>query len=113
MGATAPAEKFYFAEGYTGAGFEEWMCIFNPSATQTAQVRATFMMNGGGTQEVEQTVGPNSRVTFSVNYTVGFDKELSCVVESTNGVGVVVERPIYFNYSGKWPGGHDVIGFTP
>ena len=113
VGATAPAEKFYFAEGYTGAGFEEWICVFNPSATRAAQVTATFMMNGGGTREVDLAVGPNQRVTFSVNHTVGPDKELSCVVESTNGVGVVAERPIYFNYSGKWAGGSNVIGYTP
>jgi hypothetical protein len=113
MGATAPAEKFYFAEGYTGAGFEEWMCIFNPSHDKEAQVKITFMMNGGASQEVTQTVGHDSRVTLSVNNTIGPDKEVSAVVESLNGVGVVVERPIYFNYSGKWPGGHDVIGYTP
>jgi hypothetical protein len=113
MGARSPAERFYFAEGYTGAGFEEWMCIFNPSPDRTAQVKVTFMFKGGGTQELQREVGPYSRVTFSVNYAAGFDKEVSAVVESTNGVGVVAERPIYFNYSGKWAGGHDVIGYTP
>ncbi len=113
MGATAPAEKFYFAEGYTGAGFEEWLCIFNPSTDKGAKVKVTFMIAGGGNQEVNLDINPSSRVTISVNTVVGADREVSAIVESTNGVGVVAERPMYFNYGGKWPGGHDVIGFTP
>ena len=28
------------------------------------------------------------------------------MVESTNGVGLVVERPMYFSYHGSWNGGH-------
>ncbi len=30
MGATSLAKAFYFAEGYTGPGFDEWICVLNP-----------------------------------------------------------------------------------
>ncbi len=111
VGATSPSTVSYFAEGYTGTGFEEWMCVFNPSPSQAAQVRVTFMMRGGETRQVTREVPPSSRLTLSVNAEVGPDKEVSAVVESINGVGVVSERPIYFNYMGKWAGGHNVIGY--
>jgi hypothetical protein len=26
---------------------------------------------------------------------------------------VIVERPMYFNFQGKWTGGHDVVGYVP
>jgi len=113
IGATSPSLVSYFAEGYTGAGFEEWMCLFNPSPDRAAQIRVTFMMRGGRTREVSREVGANSRLTLSVNAEVGPGEEVSAVVESTNGVGVVAERPIYFNYGGKWAGGHDVVGYSP
>ena len=34
IGATAPSFNWYFAEGYTGEGFEEWICIQNPGGGQ-------------------------------------------------------------------------------
>jgi len=32
IGAHAPARQWFFAEGYTGQGFNEWLCIHNPGA---------------------------------------------------------------------------------
>ena len=39
--------------------------------------------------------------------------DFSARVESTNGAGIIAERPMYFNYNGVWTGGHDVVGFMP
>ncbi|MBU2686261.1 MAG: hypothetical protein KKF41_01605, partial [Actinobacteria bacterium] len=36
--------------------------------------------------------------------------DFSCRVESTNNVDIVAERPMYFDYHGKWTGGSDVVG---
>ena len=31
IGATSTADDWYLAEGYTGTGFDEWLCIQNPN----------------------------------------------------------------------------------
>jgi len=41
----------------------------------------------------------------------GSNLAISAKVSST--VPVIVERPMYFNFQGKWSGGHDVVGFVP
>ena len=98
---------FYFAEGYTGAGFEEWLTIMNPY-TEQANVHVTFMMEGGATQEADYLVLGNTRCTVSVNAWVGNDKNVSAKV--TSDQPIVAERPMYFNYKWVWTGGHDVMG---
>ncbi len=32
VGCPTPGSSFYFAEGYTGDGFDEWLCLMNPNA---------------------------------------------------------------------------------
>jgi exo-beta-1,3-glucanase (GH17 family) len=104
--ASTPA-TWYFAEGYTGSGFQEYLCVANPSAS-TASVDAMFMFKGGGSQHETFTVKPLSRYTVDVNATVGQDREVSVVLSSLER-GLVVERPIYFTYHGKWRGSHCVF----
>ncbi len=68
----------------------------------------------------QHTVSALSRSTVSVNSEIGTgDSEsydVSVMVESVDGLGIVVERPMYFSYQGTggwgWTGGHDVIGLT-
>ncbi len=100
---------FYFAEGYTGTGFQEYLSIGNPSE-QRADATITYMFNGGGTQAQTVSIPPNSRATVDVNAAVGKDKEVSAKVESEQRI--IVERPMYFNYQNKWTGGHDAVGAT-
>jgi len=38
--------------------------------------------------------------------------DFSAMVQSTNGINLVCERPMYFNYNGVWPGGTDVLGYS-
>jgi len=35
---------------------------------------------------------------------------VSARITSSRG-RIIVERPMYFDYHGKWPGGHDVVGY--
>ncbi len=100
---------FYFAEGYTGAGFEEWLCLMNPFA-EPANVHMSFLMEGGATQDSDIQVPGNARYTISVNAFVGADKNVS--IKVTSDLPIVAERPMYFNYQGAWTGGHDVMGAT-
>lgn len=102
--------NFYFAEGYTGPNFQEYLCIGNPNA-QAATAEVTYMFNGGGTQEASYSISANSRTTVDVNSAVGAGKEVSIRVRSQTA-NLVAERPMYFNYQGKWTGGSDAVGAT-
>jgi exo-beta-1,3-glucanase (GH17 family) len=108
---TAPAaggSTRYFAEGYTGAGFQEYIALANRSAV-TAQVLLRFLFNDGPVHEEHIEVPAGSRSTVNVNRTVGENREVSVVVESDVS-DFAVERPIYFEYRAGWKGGHTVFG---
>jgi hypothetical protein len=114
MGATAPSATWYFAEGFTGAGFDEYLSILNPGGS-AASVRITYYLASGASVVKSLTVGASTRETVAVHETargVGRGQAVSARVESTNNVGIVVERPMYFRYSGGVDGGHTVMGAT-
>lgn len=98
---------WYFAEGYTGAGFQEYLCVGNPTDTD-ASVQITYMFVDGTTQQQPVAVKAGSRVTVNVNEAVGPGREVSAHVSSDTPV--VAERPVYFTYQGKWTGGDDTVG---
>ncbi|MDY6794684.1 MAG: hypothetical protein SWK76_05320, partial [Actinomycetota bacterium] len=110
VGATSLSDTYYFAEGYTGDGFEEWLCLMNPAATATT-AQVTYMFDDGSTESTNVPIGATSRQTVNVNDAVGEGKNVSIKVEADSTI--VAERPIYFNYKGAWTGGHDVVGYTP
>jgi len=106
---TGPSTSaFYFAEGYTGDGFDEYLCIGNTSV-QTAAAYVTYVFNDETSREVRYAIAGESRLTVRVNDAVGQGKEVAMVVRSESP-GLVAERPMYFNYSGRWSGGSDAVG---
>jgi len=109
----AEARKFYFAEGTTRPNFDSYICIQNPD-NLPAEVKITYMKGDGSTQTQELTVVAHSRSTVVVKDVIGSKDDaahdFSALVETTNKVDVVAERPMYFNYNGVWTGGHDVMG---
>ncbi len=114
VGAAAPAGDWYFAEGYTGQGFDEWICVLNPG-DEDATLTFRFQTQEAGEQgRTGYEVPARSRRTFKVNEVLGADYQASLAVESTRPV--VVERPMYFAYMGTgayhWEGGHCVMGAT-
>ena len=114
VGAPGPDTTFYFAEGTTrdnarDGSFEEWISLEN-STIYNAPVKITYYTEQAGTQTQDVTVGPTSRLTVDVNAKLGKDVDASCKVESTSGVPILAERPMYFNYHSAWDGGHDVMG---
>jgi len=111
IGATAPSHDWFFAEGYTGGGFEEWLCVQNPNAADAA-LTITYYPEGGGTPIVRtHNVAAHSRFTVPVNADAGANQSISAKVSSS--VWVIVERPMYFNFNNAWSGGHDVVGYVP
>ncbi|OFW57630.1 MAG: hypothetical protein A2W01_03765 [Candidatus Solincola sediminis] len=105
--AAVGQHSWYFAEGTTRAGFEEWLCVLNPDA-QDVQVAFDFLMSGGETKNAVFTVAAQSRFSLNVRSVVGDEKDVAAVVSSGNSI--VAERPMYFNYQGKWAGGSDAKG---
>ena len=111
IGALAPGAEWYFAEGTTRPGFEEWICLQNPT-TATAHVQILYMLGTGQTMTQGIDVGPTTRKTIDVRAAIGAN--VDCSAKVTSDVGIIAERPMYFNYMGdandNWTGGHDVVG---
>jgi len=106
------AKTWYFAEGYTGSGFTEYLTLANPN-TATAHVQVTYLLGSGSPVVVSYTVNPTARLTVNVNNAVGANKNVSMVVSSD--IGIIAERPMYFTFTGQGlnvPGGTDVLGAT-
>jgi cysteinyl-tRNA synthetase len=101
--------RYYFAEGYTGAGFQEYLCLGNPGPSD-AHIFIDYFFSGGGSSSQALTVPAASRRTVDVNAWVGPDREVAAVIYADRYIGA--ERPMYFSYGPGWTGGHDVTGAT-
>jgi hypothetical protein len=113
-GVTEAATNWYFAEGTTRPGFEEWLCIQNP---QDDDLYVTVNYFTPSVVERETYLVPaNHRYTVDVNMEVARlwpgepYQDVSLRVEAAQGI--IVERPMYFAYKGSWEGGHAVVGET-
>ena len=113
--AAFPYPTFYFAEGTTRPNFETYFTIQNPGS-KSADVKLTYMRGNGTTASVTLTVPKNTRSTVNPSTTLGIGNDsahdFSTTIQCLNKVQVVAERPMYFNYNGRWTGGHDVVGAT-
>jgi hypothetical protein len=105
--APAASTTFYFAEGFTGAGFNECLSLFTPSAGGTAQIDYYLAHGAHLTQLVTLTAGQPAMV--NVNAAVGAGQEVSARV-ALPAAGVV-ERTMHFN-TGTWHGSTDEVGVT-
>lgn len=114
MGVNQASDEWYFAEGTTRPGFEEWLCIQNPQTDQQ-QIMVTYYAGSEVYEEIF-TIAAQHRFTVDVNEEVARlwpdepHQDVSIKVESTSGI--IAERPMYFNYEGDWEGGHIVMGET-
>ncbi len=102
-GANQPSTTWYFAEGYTGPGFEEWLCLLNPG-DQPARVSIECFSQGGLLAREERVLQPSRRDTVLINDVAGAGEDVSLVVTSDRPI--VAERPMYFLYGQRWAGGH-------
>jgi hypothetical protein len=114
MGTDSPKTAWYFAEGSTQPGFEEWLAVQNAN-NQNATITCHFLKSDGTQDDKSYTVGANSRWTLDVSQAVGVGVDSAIVIESP--LPVVAERPMYFSYKEDtpgyaWTGGHDVVGAT-
>ncbi len=111
---------WYFAEGYTGPGFEEWICIFNPPAEvggsgRVAMVRLGFYGPNGFLDHDYVQLEPGQRASVNVKQRLkqscNYEGDVSVAVISwENNAPVICERAMYFNHRGQ-AGGSQTLGY--
>lgn len=107
-GLNALSRKWYFAEGYTGPGFSEYLLVLNPTQLAAA-LDFTFMREDGSSVTKSFDLAPASRFTLDVASVEGVaGSPASVLVESSRPV--MAERTMYFTYDGKIAGGDAVPG---
>ena len=114
------AKDWYFAEGYTGPGFEEWILIYNPpsgvggSGQSLSPIIEMYGQSGFIGRYDVPTLAPGQRSSININ-----DVALSLYNYSGN-ISIYVyhpqypflcERSMYWNYKGKWQGGSNTLGY--
>ncbi len=110
IGASQASYQWFFAEGSTHSGFHEWLSLHN-NGDEEAQVELIYItQEAGNLTPREIKVPARSRRTVWVNRDAGENYQLACKIRVLSGSGVVVERPMYFNYGG-WDGGNVAFGY--
>ncbi|MDD3718782.1 MAG: polysaccharide deacetylase family protein [Actinomycetota bacterium] len=107
MGSGGARRTWFFAEGCTRTGFEEWVCLFNPGAAE-AIATCTYMLGDGQVVARDEVLAPRSRTTINVGAVVPAGSDVSLAIEASQDI--VAERPMYFRYQGTITGGHNVMG---
>ncbi len=107
LGSQDLSRRWYFAEGTTRAGFEEYICLLNPG-NKPARTKLLYMLETGDNIEKTYDLAPARRFTVPVYHDVPAGHDVSCVIGSTEPV--VAERPIYFDYSANCNGSHSAAG---
>jgi hypothetical protein len=124
---SGPVSKvWYFAEGRTGAGFDEFLTLGNPTSSN-CQVTISYMTQPdsgpGTTKTISLAVNAATRVTRWVDSDLGTTRAgpgisvaatVSVDTTATPGcTGIVAERPMYFNARLQGTNsGSDVVGVT-
>lgn len=109
MGATSLSDRFYFAEGTTRAGFDEWLIVHNPSR-ETITIDALYHLGPEQGEAVFRTyeLPPKAIFPISVNAEIGQDKDVSATLTSSSQF--LAERSVYFDDSKGREGGHCAVG---
>jgi len=88
---TAPARRWYLAEGCTAEGFETWVLVQNPG-TRAVEVAMELQTAQGARRGPSDTLPPMTRRTYNLgDYVVSYDVSTSV---SASG-DVVCERAMY------------------
>lgn len=103
IGVTAPDRTWFLPEGSSDWGFETWLLIQNPNATE-ANVTVTYMIEGETPIQKTKKVPAGSRASYDMKEDIG-QKDASIKVESD--LQVIPERAMY-RYNRRE--GHDSIG---
>jgi uncharacterized repeat protein (TIGR01451 family) len=110
---TAPATKWFLADGATGPYFDLFILLANADA-RDAEVRATYLLPSGATVVKAYRVPGNSRVDIWVDQEAGLtDTPVSTIIESINEVPIIAERAMWWpGDATRWREGHNSAGAT-
>ncbi len=126
IGQKGPAaySSYSFAEGYANTGYNEWLTIQNPTASQEA-IYVTLVNGLGQSNVTSYAVAAHSRFTLDIASLIqqafqpgtnSSANSVSMTVQTLNNGGVfVAERPMYYNTNGSaFPaqGGTDIVGYV-
>jgi hypothetical protein len=114
FGSTSVGTKWGLSEGRVGQarGFETYILLANASQT-AADIKATFLRANGTTIVKYYQVQPKTRFNIYANGMVPelVDENFGTLIEVTNGVGIFVERALYWNAVGEyWAAGTNALG---
>ena len=100
--------KWLLAEGRSGGdrGFQTYILLANPAAS-AANVTVTYLRTNDTPVVRTYVVPAASRFNVNAGEVPELaDQSFGALVEVTNGVGIVVERSMYWNAGGAvWAGG--------
>jgi glucose/arabinose dehydrogenase len=111
----APSPEWFLAEGATHSGFDLFYLVQNPSAT-SVDVEVTYLLPRGAdaftkTYRVEAMSRKTIPVDFEDSRLAATD--VSAIVRSLDGRGIVVERAMYRDLGGqRFAAGHAGAGVT-
>lgn len=97
---------WYFAEGSTQPGFDEFILLSNMGLTDIT-INVTYITEGGSEKTFEHLVPAHSRRTIYVNAEMPGETGVAAIVQGQDGF--VCERAMYYLHNGI-NGGDDVIG---
>ena len=112
------AKTWFFAEGYTGPGFDEWILVYNPPENKGGvgvTISPVINMYGNAGPIGVYSVGdiaPGQRRSVNINAAAanyGYAGDVSIVVYDDRPF--LCERAMYFNYGGQITGGSQVFGY--
>ena len=110
--APAPASSWYFAEGATGAYFDEFLLLANPGQISVTATVSYFLPEGGVIVR-QHDLPAGTRRTIWVEYEAAAlsDTAVSVLVEASGPI--VAERAMWWpGSSDTWTGGHATLGAT-
>lgn len=106
-GAPEPSETWYFAEGFTGAKFVEYLLLFNPGDGPVCATTTYYSETGDVVCE-NYCLPPGSRQSIMVNLVSGLPLDGHSIKIEADGP-IVAQQAEYYEY-GRSRGGHISIG---
>lgn len=92
------SQYWYFAEGYTGASFQEYLALFNPgAAVATVSVQPVGTAGSAPLPSIDRQVPPHTRVTVNIRALVP-GRSLGLLVQSDQPIAA--ERTLYWGDGG-------------
>lgn len=105
MGTSTSSNDWYFAEGYTGTGTQEFIIVTNPNDTGDALVTGTLVHSDGSPNgfltPATVTLAPHEQHIFGINQANANGSTQVAVHVNSSGATVVAERQMYTKYNGS------------